>query len=260
MRVLCIGDVIGKPGRRALAALVPALRRDLKIDAVIANGENAAAGRGLTMKTANEIFAAGVDVITSGNHIWDDRDIIPHLDGDLPILRPANYPADAPGCGLRRFGALTVINLQGRTFMLEIDDPFRTADRLLEAIAPGSVVVVDMHGEATSEKVGMGWYLDGRVSAVVGTHTHVPTADQRLLPKGTAFVCDVGMCGPRDGIIGVEAEPVIRKFLTGMPARFSVAERSKVVQFNSVLVDIDEGTGKSRSIERVDREWTVDGQ
>jgi metallophosphoesterase (TIGR00282 family) len=260
MRVLCIGDIVGKPGRRALAALVPGLRRDLGIEAVIANGENAAAGRGLTSKTAQEIFSGGVDVITSGNHIWDEKEIIPHLDGDLRILRPANYPADVPGRGMCTFGSLTVLNLMGRTFMYEIDDPFRCADRLLESVAAGSTIVVDMHGEATSEKIAMGWYLDGRVSAVVGTHTHVPTADQRLLPKGTAFVCDLGMCGPRDGIIGVEAEPVLRKFLTGMPARFTVAEKSKVVQFNAVLVDIDETNGKARSIERVDREWMVDGQ
>ena len=144
--------------------------------------------------------------------------------------------------------------------LYEIDDPFRCADRLLESVPVGSTIVVDMHCEATSEKIAMGWYLDGRVSAVVGTHTHVPTADQRLLPKGTAFVCDLGMCGPRDGIIGVEAEPVLRKFLTGMPARFTVAEKSKVVQFNAVLVDIDESSGRARSIERVDREWMVDGQ
>ncbi len=259
MRVLCIGDIIGRPGRRAVAALVPSLRRELSIDIVVANGENAAAGRGITYKTAMEIFGASVDVITSGNHIWDEREIIQHLDSDLPILRPANYPAGVPGRGICHFEGLTVLNLMGRTFMYEIDDPFRTADRLLENMPPGSCVIVDMHAEATSEKTAMAWYLDGRVSAVVGTHTHVPTADQRILPKGTAFVCDLGMCGPRDSIIGVEVEPVIRKFLTGMPARFNVAEKSKTVQFNAVLVDIDEKTGSARSIERVDREWTVDG-
>jgi metallophosphoesterase (TIGR00282 family) len=259
MRVLCIGDVIGKPGRKALAGLVPLLRQELRIDIAVANGENAAAGRGLTRKTADEIFAAGVDVITSGNHIWDDKEIIPHLATDVPILRPANYPPEVPGRGLCSFGGLTVINLMGRTFMADIDDPFRCADRLLATVPVGTPVIVDMHAEATSEKFAMGWYLDGRVSAVVGTHTHVPTADQRLLPKGTAFVCDLGMCGPRDSIIGVDPEPVIRKFLTGMPARFSVAEKSKTVQFNAVLVDIDETTGQARSIERVDREWMMDG-
>jgi metallophosphoesterase (TIGR00282 family) len=260
MKVLCIGDVVGKPGRRALAGLVPGLRRELGIDLVVANGENAAAGRGLTSATANEIFAARVDVITSGNHIWQEKEIIPHLDGDLPILRPANYPPGVPGRGICCVGGLTVVNLMGRTFMYEIDDPFRCADRLLGGVPPGTPIIVDMHGEATSEKIAMGWYLDGRVSAVVGTHTHVPTADQRLLPKGTAFVCDLGMCGPKDSIIGVEAEPVLRKFLTGMPARFNVAEKSRAVVLNSVLIEIEEATGRARSIERVDREWTADGE
>jgi metallophosphoesterase (TIGR00282 family) len=253
MLVLAIGDIVGKPGRQCVAALLPGLRRELALDAVIANGENAAAGRGITVPTAKEIFAAGVDVITSGNHIWDQKDIIPELDTEIRILRPANYPDITPGRGVCSFGALTVINLQGRTFMYEIDDPFRVADRLLESVRPGTPIVVDMHAEATSEKTAIAWYLDGRVSAVVGTHTHVPTADQRVLPDGTALVCDVGMVGPRDGIIGVEREAVIRKFLTGMPAKFTVEEKLKVVQFNSVLIDIDDATGKARSIERVDR-------
>ena len=260
MRILCIGDVVGKPGRRAVAALLPGLRREFSIDVVMANGENAAAGRGLSASTAKELFAAQVDVITSGNHIWAQPDIIPQLESDAPILRPANYPAGAPGRGICRFGELTVINLMGRTFMYEIDDPFRTADRLLESVAPGSLVLVDMHAEATSEKIALTWYLDGRVSAVVGTHTHVPTADARIFPGGTAFVCDLGMCGPRDSVIGVNIEPVIKKFLTGMPARFTVAEKSRVSVFNSVLIDLDDSTGKARSIERVDREWSNDEQ
>ena len=260
MRVLFIGDIVGKPGRRAVCALVPDLRRELAVDAVIANGENAAAGRGLTVNTAKEIFGGGVDVITSGNHIWDQQDIIAFLDGEAPVLRPANYPAGVPGRGVERFGPLTVINLMGRTFMYDIDDPFRCADRLLAEIPEGSVILVDMHAEATSEKVAMGWYLDGRVSAVVGTHTHVPTADARLLPKGTAFVTDTGMCGPRDSIIGVNVEPVVRKFLTGMPARFTVAEKSPAVQLNAVLIEIDDDSAKARSIVRVDREWMQDGE
>ena len=260
MRVLFIGDVVGKPGRRAVCALVPALRRQLALDIVVANGENAAAGRGLTVNTAKELFGGGVDVLTSGNHIWDQSDIIPFLDGEAPVLRPANYPADTPGRGIERFGPLTVINLMGRTFMYDIDDPFRCADALLAGVPAGSAVLVDMHAEATSEKIAMAWYLDGRVSAVVGSHTHVPTADPRILPKGTAAVTDAGMCGPRDSIIGVEAGPVIRKFLTGMPARFTVAEKSPAVQFNSVLIDIDDATGKARTIERVDREWMRDGE
>ncbi len=260
MRILVIGDIVGRPGRRVVAALVPGLRRELSIDVVVANGENAAAGRGLTVNTAKEICAARVDVITSGNHIWDNQDIFPYLDTEAPVLRPANYPEETPGRGLVRFGALTVINLMGRTFMYDIDDPFKTADRLLATVEPGTPVLVDMHAEATSEKIALGWYLDGRVSAVVGTHTHVPTADQRLLPKGTAFVCDAGMCGPRDSIIGVEPEPVIRKFLTAMPARFNVAEKARVVQFNAVAIDIDDESGRARSIERVDREWEQHGE
>jgi len=260
VRVLFIGDIVGKPGRRAVCALVPALRAELALDIVVANGENAAAGRGITVTTAKEIFGGGVDVITSGNHIWDQRDIIPFLDREAPLLRPANYPPGVPGRGIERFGPLTVINLQGRTFMYEIDDPFRCADRLLEGVEPGSAVLVDMHAEATSEKIAMGWYLDGRVSAVVGTHTHVPTADARLLPKGTAFVTDAGMCGPRDSIIGVDVAPVINKFLTAMPARFTVAESSPAVQLNAVLIEIDDDTGRARSIVRVDREWTKDDE
>jgi len=255
-----IGDIVGKPGRRAVAALVPQLRREVQVDVVVANGENMAAGRGITAKTAQEIFAAGVDVITSGNHIWAQSEVVPLLESDARVLRPANYPDGVPGRGVLTFGGLTVINLMGRVFMYEIDDPFRAADRLLESVPPATPVLVDMHAEASSEKAAMAWYLDGRVSAVIGTHTHVPTADGRILPKGTAFAGDAGMCGPLDSIIGVEVEPVIRKFLTGMPARFNVAEGSRVTAFNSVLVDIDETTGKARSIERVDREWEQHGE
>jgi len=256
MRVLCIGDVIGKPGRKAVAALLPQLRAALAIDVAIANGENLAAGRGLTLATAKELLEAGIDVITSGNHIWDQKEIIPHLDGEAPILRPANYPPAAPGRGLVRFGDLVVINLMGRTFMYDIDDPFRCADALLASVPPGTPVIVDIHAEATSEKVAMGWYLDGRVSAVVGTHTHVPTADVRVLPGGTAYVTDLGMVGPLDSIIGVEKEAVLKKFLTGMPARFKVAEHSPEVQFNAVLVEINDATARATGIERIDRIWT----
>ncbi len=255
-----IGDIVGKPGRRVVSALVPGLRRELALDIVVANGENMAAGRGITPKTAKEVLAGGVDVITSGNHIWAQSEIVPYLESEAPVLRPANYPDGVPGRGMLHFGGLTVINLMGRVFMYEIDDPFRTADQLLASVEAGAPVLVDMHAEASSEKGAMAWYLDGRVSAVVGTHTHVPTADARILPKGTAFVGDAGMCGPRDSIIGVEVEPVIRKFLTGMPARFEVAERSAMVTFNSVLVDIDDATGRARAIERVDREWEQHGE
>ena len=254
-----IGDVMGKPGRQAVAALLPALKEELAIDFVIVNGENLAAGRGITEKTAQVMFDAGADVITSGNHIWDEREIIPLLDQEVAILRPANYPARAPGRGLLKQGRVTVLNLQGRTFMQAIDCPFQAADAALESVGENDIVFVDMHAEATSEKVAMGRYLDGRVTAVVGTHTHVPTADAQILPEGTAFVTDVGMVGAKDSIIGVEVDAVIGRFLTGMPARLPVAEKSKIVQFNSVLIDIDDSTGQALSITRIDREFERDG-
>lgn len=256
MRVLFIGDVVGSPGRKALTALVPGLRRELRIDAVIANGENAAAGRGLTVKTAKEIFAAGVDIISSGNHIWDQREIIEELDSDAPIARPANYPPGSPGKGVVSNAGITLINLQGRTFMANIDCPFRTVDAILEEL-PDGPVIVDIHAEATSEKVAMGWYLQGRVAAVLGTHTHVPTADTRVLPQGTAYVTDAGMTGARDSVLGFEVSASHRLFLSGMPTRLPVEEKSAKLILNSVLVEIDDATGKAISIERVDREHTV---
>jgi hypothetical protein len=254
-----IGDVMGKPGRQAVAGVLPALKEELAVDFVIVNGENAAAGRGITEKTAQVLFDAGVDVITSGNHIWDQREIIPVLDQEIAILRPANYPASVPGRGMLKQQGVTVLNLQGRTFLPAIDCPFRGADEALAQVADGETVIVDMHAEATSEKVAMGRYLDGRVTAVVGTHTHVPTADAQLLPDGTAYVTDVGMVGPKESIIGVEIDSVIGRFLTGMPTRLPVAEHSKIVQFNAVLIEIDDSTGHAQSITRVDREFERDG-
>jgi len=254
-----IGDVVGKPGRRAVAALVPLLRDELGVDMVIANAENAAAGFGLTEDTARELFDAGVDVLTSGNHIWDQKEIIPVLDKDLAILRPLNYPPSAPGRGVIVRGGVAVINLQGRTFMGDIDCPFRAADQALKDLGDDPVVVVDMHCEATSEKQAMGRYLDGRLAAVLGTHTHVPTADPALLPGGTAYVTDVGMVGPRESIIGNEIEAVLQRFLTGLPARLPVAEKSPTVQFNAVLVEIDQMTKRAGGICRVDREHCRDG-
>jgi metallophosphoesterase (TIGR00282 family) len=255
MNILMIGDVIGKPGRRAVAALLPALRDELRLDLVIANGENAAAGRGLTQKTAREIFAVGVDVITSGNHIWDQKEIEGIIDQETAILRPLNYPPASPGRGLLTQKGVTVLNLQGRTFMADIDCPFRAADAALAGLPSDAIVFVDMHAEATSEKVGMGRYLDGRVAAVVGTHTHVPTADAQVLPGGTAFVSDVGMVGPKESIIGNEIDAVIQRFITGMPTRLPVPEGPGPVQFNAVLVEIDEGTARAKRIDRIDREW-----
>jgi hypothetical protein len=254
MNILLIGDVMGKPGRKVVATLLPELRRELKLDLVVANGENAAAGRGLTERTAQDLFDAGVDVITSGNHIFDVREFVPALDRDWPVLRPANYPRGVPGRGITCTAGVTVLNLIGRTFMPSAtDDPFRAADRLLAEAAPRLPVVVDFHAEATSEKQALAWYLDGRVAAVVGTHTHVPTADARLLPRGTATVADLGMVGARDSVIGDDADAVIERFLTGMPTRLPVATGNDAV-FNSVLIDIDEASLLARSITRVDRE------
>jgi metallophosphoesterase (TIGR00282 family) len=256
MRVLFIGDVIGQPGRRALTALLPGLRAEYGIDVIIANGENVAGGRGLTLRTAKELYAAGVDIISSGNHIWDQKEIIEELDSEAPILRPANYPPGSPGRGMLSVKGLTVLNLQGRTFMPNIDCPFRAADALLDGHTDGPVVV-DMHAEATSEKVAMGWYLDGRVSAVLGTHTHVPTADTRILPRGTAYVTDAGMTGARDSVIGFEVAASHRLFLSQLPTRLPVEENARVLIMNGVLVDIDDETRKATAIQRLDREHVL---
>ena len=248
-----IGDVIGKPGRRALQKLVPLVRQECGIDMVIANAENTAGGFGLTLDTAYELLESGVDVLTSGNHIWDQREIIPHMDGEIPLVRPANYP-NAPGRGSLVWGDVMVVNLIGRVFLPPLDCPFRTADQLLnesEAAGGPRVIVVDFHAEATSEKQALGWYLDGRVSAVVGTHTHVGTVDTKILPQGTAYVTDVGMTGPADSVIGSDPSAVLERFLSGLPQRLTVARGP--VLMNSVLLDIDVETGKAQSIERLDR-------
>ncbi len=250
MKVLMIGDVIGRPGRKAVRTLVPTLRQQYGIDLVIANGENAAGGIGLTPSTAEELLASGVDVITSGNHIWHHKEIIPLLNGASPILRPLNFPPKAPGKGYLFWNQVLVVNLVGRTFMGEFDCPFRAIDRLLEETKP-QITVVDFHGEATSEKNALGLYLDGRVSAVLGTHTHIGTIDARILPKGTAFITDVGMVGPKDSVIGDDAEAVINRFLTQMPHRLSVGKGPVI--FNSVLVEIEED-GRAKAITRIDLE------
>lgn len=256
MRVLFIGDVVGSPGRRAISAIVPGLRRELGLDVVIANGENAAAGRGLTTRTAKEMFSGGVDIISSGNHIWDQKEIIEELDSGAPIARPANYPPGSPGRGMITHAGVTLINVQGRTFMPNTDCPFRTVDALLEE-QPDGPVIVDIHAEATSEKVAMGWYLNGRVAAVLGTHTHVPTADTRVLPEGTAYVSDAGMTGARDSVLGFEVSASHRLFLSGMPTRLPVEEKSGKLILNSVMIEIDDVTGKATSIQRIDREHTL---
>ena len=253
MRILMIGDIIGQPGRRTIRTLVSGMRREHGVDLVIANGENTAGGFGLTVDTAHELLDSGVDILTSGNHIWDQKEMMAHLDDGLPVIRPANYP-DAPGRGVLVQDNVMVINLQGRVFMPPLDCPFRTADRILqEAEVAGlpPVIIVDFHAEATSEKQAMGWYLDGRVGAVVGTHTHVGTVDTRILPKGTAYVTDVGMTGPVNSVIGSESSAVLERFLTSLPQRLPVAGGPTVL--NSVLFDIDTNTGKAQSIKRLDR-------
>ena len=253
MRVLMIGDVVGKPGRRTVETLLPGLKAELRLDLVIANGENAAGGLGITPETAEELLSYGVDVITSGNHIWDKKEIIPALDDEMPILRPLNYPPATPGRGQIRAKDALVVNLIGRVFVGTFDCPFRAMDRLLDELHDRpAVILVDLHAEATSEKAAMAWYLDGRVSVVAGTHTHVPTADARLLPEGTAFVSDLGMVGPANSVIGVEPKDALERFLTQTPRRLSVVKEGPTV-FNSVLIDVNDFTGRANSMERVDR-------
>ncbi len=257
MRRLAIGDIIGRPGRSTVNRMLPGLRRSLGVDLVIANGENVAGGIGLTPDTADELLAAGVDVITSGNHIWKHREILPYLEGEAPVLRPLNYPAGVPGRGSLVTSAagpdVLVVSLIGRTFMDNYDSPFQAMDRLLgrpEKRPP--VVIVDFHAEATSEKMAMGRYLDGRVSAVLGTHTHVGTIDARVLPQGTAYVTDIGMAGPTDSIIGDSTDNVLERFLTLLPHHFAIGKGQVVV--NAVLVEVDDATGQALSIERITRE------
>jgi len=260
MRILFIGDIFGRPGRTIVKERLREIVRDHAVDLIIANGENAAAGFGITPALAEELFELNIDVITTGNHIWDKREIIDYFqmvegNGHGParrLLRPANYAGDLPGWGLyqgmKGKVPYAVINLQGRVFMASNEDPFRGADQLLQQVT-AKVIVVDFHAEATSEKISLGWYLDGRVTAVLGTHTHVPTADERVLPNGTAYVTDVGMTGPYDGVIGVKKELVVGKFLNGMPVRFEPATGD--VRLCAVVIDCDEDTGRARKIERL---------
>jgi len=257
MLVLAIGDVIGKPGRETVRRLLPGIRKQYDIDLVIANAENAAGGFGLTPSTARELLDSGVDILTSGNHIWNQKEIIPHLDGDMPILRPLNYPAGVPGRGCLTREHIAVVSLIGRTFIGNFDCPFRAMDQLIKSLKNSySIIIVDFHAEATSEKVAMGRYLDGRVSAVLGTHTHVGTVDAQVLPGGTAHITDIGMTGPADSIIGDEINSVLDRFLTAMPHRLSVGTGKRNI-LNSVLVDIDDKSGMAISIERIDRDIEI---
>ncbi len=258
-KILFIGDIYGQPGRRIVKEHLPALTEEYAPDLVLANGENAAAGFGITPPLVEELLGLGIAVLTSGNHIWDKKEILPYLaeHADGRLLRPANYPGDSPGHGIylgktRAQVPYAVMNLQGRVFMPAIDCPFRTTDLLLERIPPEvKIRILDFHAEATSEKMALGWYLDGRVTAVVGTHTHVPTADERVLPGGTAYITDLGMSGPYDSVIGVEKRSVIEKFLTQIPVRFDVAKGD--VRLSAVLIEADAGDGRARSIQRLMR-------
>ncbi|MCK4261531.1 TIGR00282 family metallophosphoesterase [bacterium] len=255
MKVLFIGDVVGKAGRRAVRQLLPRIKRDREIDLTVANGENAAGGTGITPKIVDELFSQGIDVITSGNHLWDKKEIMPIIDKERRLLRPANYPLVVPGFGsvvVETSSGLRVgvINLAGRVFMSTLECPFLTAEREIKKLRTETLVlIVDMHAEATSEKIALGWFLDGKVSAVVGTHTHVQTADERILPRGTAYISDIGMAGSMDSVIGVKTDMVLHRFLTQLPVRFETAGED--VQLCGVILDLDPATGKATSIERV---------
>lgn len=250
---MAVGDIIGKPGRRALSYLLPDLRQKQNIDLVIANAENAAGGIGLTPQTAEDLLQSGVDVLTSGNHIWDKKDIIPYLDTNKYILRPLNYPPDLPGHGYVVKGETLIVNLIGRTFIGNFDCPFRAMDSLLEKYKNKvKFVIIDFHAEATSEKSALGRYLDGRVSAVLGTHTHVGTTDAGVLPRGTAYITDIGMTGPKDSIIGDDIDSVLNRFLTLMPHRLSVGKGNVIC--NYVILELDETTGMARSIKHYSTE------
>ena len=257
MNILMIGDIVGRPGRRTVKELLPDLVKELQIDLVIANGENAAGGNGITPALADELYTSGIDILTMGNHVWDKKEIIPYIEQDNRMVRPANYPPGTPGKGFVLFPVvpdlkIAVMNLSGRVFLSNLDCPFREADKLLEEIYPQTrLIILDFHAEATSEKQALGWYLDGRVTAVLGTHTHIQTADERLLMRGTAYITDVGMTGPRDSVLGVKRETVIKKFVSQLPVRFEPARGS--TQLNAVLIQVDVTTGKAASIQRIQR-------
>ncbi len=255
MRILFIGDIVGESGRLTVAQMLPRLTQEHSPDIVIANGENVAGGIGITKDTAMQIFQSGVDVLTMGNHVWSKRDVYPYLDQETRIVRPANYPADVPGRGWEIYRtesgeSIGVINLCGRVFMDNLENPFKTADAILETLSKETkIIFIDFHGEATSEKIAFAWHMDGRVSAIAGTHTHVQTADECILPEGTAYITDAGMTGPINSVIGVKKELVIHKFLTQMPTRFEVATGETIL--SGVVIDVDSATGKASNIKRL---------
>ncbi len=254
MRILFLGDVVGRPGRRAVRELLPPLREKYQPDLVLANGENAAGGNGITKEVAEELYEAGVDVLTMGNHVWDRKEVYAFIENDPRVVRPANYPPETPGRGytIVRVGEVKVgvLNLSGRVFLPPLDCPFRTADRLISLIQQETpLIIVDFHAEATSEKMAFAWYVDGRVTAVIGTHTHIQTADERILPNGTAYITDVGMTGPRDSVLGVKVDCVLARFLTMRPVRFEVA--GGPVQLNALFLEAEPSRGKALTLERI---------
>ena len=260
MRVLFVGDIVGNPGRRAAKELLPSLKREYSVDFCIANCENAAGGSGITYVTAQELYHTGVDAITMGNHTWSKREVLNFIDSDNKIVRPANYPSELPGKGSMVIsgsrGKIGIVNVLGRVYMDSVECPFRSALREVEYLKGiVKVVIVDIHAEATSEKQALAWYLDGKVSCVFGTHTHVQTCDERILPCGTGYITDVGMTGPYDGILGIDKDIIIQKFMTHMPVKFELAKGN--VQFNAVFAEIDDKTGVTRKIERISRVFTL---
>jgi len=257
MKILFIGDIVGSPGREAIKKLLPELEREYRLDFVIANAENAAGGSGITPKVAEELFDAGVDVLTSGDHIWKKREVFEIIDQEERILRPLNFPPGSPGRGSGLFKTksglkIGVVNVNGRVFMEALECPFRTTRQAVEVLAKETkVIIIDIHAEATSEKVALGWYLDGKVSAVLGTHTHIQTADERILPGGCAYITDVGMTGPLDSVIGRRIEDVLERFITCVPTRFEVATEN--VQLQAAVLEIEDDTGKAKTIVRIQR-------
>jgi len=261
MNILFIGDIVGSPGRDAIRQLLPELKKEYRLDFVIANAENAAGGSGITPKIAEELFSCGVDVITSGDHIWKKQELLEVINQEERILRPLNFPSGAPGRGFNVYKTknaikVGVINVNGRVFMEALECPFKTTMAACEELSKETkIIIVDIHAEATSEKAALGWYLDGKVSAVLGTHTHIQTADERILPQGTAFLTDAGMTGPYDSVIGRRVEDVLARFLTSIPTRFAVA--SDNVLLCGAVLDIDEKSGKARSIVRVQKKLEI---
>ncbi|HHY42249.1 MAG TPA: TIGR00282 family metallophosphoesterase [Thermoanaerobacterales bacterium] len=254
LRILMIGDIVGRPGRTIIREKLLNIKNKYEADFVIANGENAAGGNGITEKIAQELFISGIDFLTMGNHIWDNKDVFNFIETENRMIRPANYPSTAPGKGYQIVqtgkGMIGILNISGRTFMPPLDCPFRTADEIIQKISRvTNIIIVDFHAEATSEKIAMGWYLDGKVTLVAGTHTHVQTADEKILPNGTAYITDIGMTGPVDSVLGIDKESVINKFITQLPVRFEVAKGP--AELNGILVEVNELTGKAIAISRI---------